>query len=381
MISKNEFPQDWKTVELGDICTVTYGDSLPTRERNDGEIPVYGSGGISGYHNDDLSHGPAIILGRKGSINNVNYVDSPFWAIDTTYYLEIVDKSRISLRYVYYFLKSFDLEQLNKAAAVPSLRKSDLVKIKIPVPSHEEQERIVSALDDAFESLDRVSELSQQIRDRGDELIGAISYRQFGTDDLPDEWEICELSEAVEYKSNLTTPKDTPDREFTLLDLEDVEPHTGRITGTKTVAGSEIGSSKRNFGSDDILYCKLRPYLNKVVCPDFEGVASSELLALEPKEGFLKEYVAYFLRSPAVWQRAESLMKGANHPRINKGDLLSFAIPKPPLEEQERIVALLDGLTGVTGRSISSATQIADYAGELRGSLLQQAFTGQLLRD
>ncbi|WP_318569557.1 N-6 DNA methylase [Salinigranum marinum] len=213
------------------------------------------------------------------------------------------------------------------------------------------------------------------------ELVRAISHFQTGDIATPDDWGACELREAVEYKSNLTTPSDTPDKEFTLLDLEDVESHTGRIIGTKQVVGSEIGSSKRQFGPGDILYCKLRPYLNKVVCPDFEGVASSELLVLEPKEGFLKQYIAYFLRSPTVWRQAESLMKGANQPRISKSDLLSFTIPKPPLDEQEHIVNLLDRATGHTEGSETNAVQVRDYTEELRESLIHHAVNGQLLRD
>jgi len=405
MIEEQTLPDDWSVVRFDEIiesslygCNPTYGEDVegvpflrisditPDGKLKQQELPKKADVDREDAEKYGLEFGD-VVVARSGSVGQ-SYVYNPQHGemVYASYLIRFsLDVEQVFPKFIKMYFQSpmywRQVHRNSRAATQPNLNAGEIKDFVVPLPPIDEQERIVSLLDDALASLDRVADLSEQVDDLADEFINAISHIQFEQSSTPSEWGSCELDEAVEYKSNLTTPNETPDQEFTLLDLEDVEPHTGRITGTKQVDGSEIGSSKREFGADDILYCKLRPYLNKVVCPDFEGVASSELLVLEPMDGFLKEYIAYFLRSPTVWRRAESLMKGANQPRINKTDLLSFILPKPPLDEQKGIVELLDGTTGSAGRAAANATQMDDYADELRESLLQQAFAGELLRD
>lgn len=403
MSEDEPLPDDWVLKPVSEVATINPRLSLPDRSdyayvpmdavdperhsitRFERREDMYS--GLSKFEAGDILVARITPCFENGNIVRVEEIpERDDYAVGSSEFV-VIRPVDIHPQYLFHYLNSPSVlawgeSKMSGAIGRERVKVSEFRnELTIPVPPIEEQERIVSVLDDAFASLDRVAELSKQVDDLADEFINTVSRLQFKQSSTPNEWNTCELGEAVKYKSNLTTPKETPDREFTLLDLEDVESHTGRITGTKQAKGSEIGSSKREFGTNDILYCKLRPYLNKVVCPEFEGVASSELLVLEPKDEFLKEYVAYYLRSPTVFRRAESLMKGANHPRINKTDLLSFSLPKPPLDEQERIVELLDAATGRAGGAAAKAAQSEDYADELRESLLHQAFTGDLLPE
>jgi type I restriction enzyme S subunit len=133
----------YETVELGDVCEFTYGESLIETKRKHGKIPVYGSNGIVGWHNKAITRGSTIIIGRKGSIGKVHFSPVPCYPIDTTYY---IDKTKIAcdLRWLYYLLLELDLTNLNKSAAVPGLNRNDAYEKKITLPPLTQQKRIAA---------------------------------------------------------------------------------------------------------------------------------------------------------------------------------------------------------------------------------------------
>ena len=111
-----------------------------------GNIPVYGSGGIMTYVDRSSYDKPTVLIPRKGSLGNLFYLEEPFWNVDTIFYTEI-DEEQVIPKFLYYFLKTAHLEDLNTAGGVPSLTQKVLNKVLIPVPSLEEQQRIVDILD------------------------------------------------------------------------------------------------------------------------------------------------------------------------------------------------------------------------------------------
>jgi len=133
---------EWKS--LKDVAKISNGKDHKIFK--DGSIPVYGSGGIMRYIDTSIYEEESVLIPRKGSIGNIFYVNEPFWTVDTIFYTKI-NIEIIIPKYFYYFLKTKDLKELNFAGGVPSLTKTVLDKIKIPIPSLEEQERIVKLLD------------------------------------------------------------------------------------------------------------------------------------------------------------------------------------------------------------------------------------------
>ena len=118
----------------------------------EGKIPVYGSGGKMNVYVDRYAYDkPTVLIPRKGSIENVFYVDEPFWNVDTIFYTEIDDKVIIP-KYFYYFIKNFDIAKLSTDSTRPSLTQEALNRINIALPPIEIQERVVQVLD-KFQSL------------------------------------------------------------------------------------------------------------------------------------------------------------------------------------------------------------------------------------
>ena len=130
------------------VCTLEYGASLPKKNRVDGPYPVMGSNGISGYHNQYLIEGPAIIVGRKGSAGEVTYCESNCFPIDTTYYVRLRDPGCTNIIYIYHLLKALDLQSLRGGAGIPGLNRSDVYAMhKLPLPPLDVQQELVAEIE------------------------------------------------------------------------------------------------------------------------------------------------------------------------------------------------------------------------------------------
>jgi type I restriction enzyme S subunit len=138
-----------------------------------------------------------------------------------------------------------------------------------------------------------------------------------------------------------TLPKNV--EEVWALNLDQIESHSGKVLAKLMLNRSEVGPSTYVFNKGTVLYCKLRPYLNKVVVADDDGVATTELVPLRCDESkVLPTYLAHFLRSAAFLAFATNVVAGAKMPRMVMSEFWSYPVPLPPLEEQHRIAAILD---------------------------------------
>jgi type I restriction enzyme S subunit len=141
-------PTNWPEVSLGDVCEFKYGKSLPEVARTGGPVPVFGSNGIVGQHDEALTNGPTIVIGRKGSFGEVKFSPRACWPIDTTYYVDGTS-TEADLRWLAYRLASLALNKLNRAAAVPGLNREDAYRKTLLLPPPSDQRRIAELLDRA----------------------------------------------------------------------------------------------------------------------------------------------------------------------------------------------------------------------------------------
>ncbi|CTM62639.1 restriction endonuclease subunit S [Streptococcus pneumoniae] len=125
--------KEWKVSKWNEILTIRNGKNQKQVEDADGKFPSYGSGGIMGYAKDWIVKKNSVIIGRKGNINKPILVRENFWNVDTAFGLEPV-LEKINSEYLFYFCQLYNFEKLNKAVTIPSLTKSDLLNISIPLP-------------------------------------------------------------------------------------------------------------------------------------------------------------------------------------------------------------------------------------------------------
>ncbi|HDW7095611.1 TPA: restriction endonuclease subunit S [Yersinia enterocolitica] len=127
-----EIPVGWDSQRLSNLAILHYGKALKKTERIEGPYPVYGSGGVTGSHNNYLVEGPSIIVGRKGSIGTLYWENRKFHPIDTVYYVD--NKEGIPLSYIYYLMKTLNLPGMNTDAAVPGLNRDNVYRLEVLKP-------------------------------------------------------------------------------------------------------------------------------------------------------------------------------------------------------------------------------------------------------
>lgn len=126
-------PRGWQSARLDDFMELAYGKALKSTDRIPGEIPVYGSGGVTGCHNESLVIGPSVIIGRKGTVGSLYWEDLPFFAIDTVFYV----RTTIPMTYCFYLLQTLGLTGMNTDAAVPGLNRGNVYRLMVPFPGAE----------------------------------------------------------------------------------------------------------------------------------------------------------------------------------------------------------------------------------------------------
>lgn len=137
-----------KRLKIKDLMNFLYGKPLKESERIEGEFPVVSSAGIQGTHKEYLVDGPGIVVGRKGNVGEVTWVDKCFWPIDTAYYIEIKPQYKhIPLKFMYYLLESTDFNRFSIATAVPGLNRDDALSVNVYLPSDKDIEMVLHQIE------------------------------------------------------------------------------------------------------------------------------------------------------------------------------------------------------------------------------------------
>lgn len=164
---------EWKEDVLGNVLEVKYGKDH--KKLADGQYPVYGSGGLMRYVDSKLYDGPSILIPRKGTLNNIMFVESPFWTVDTMFW-SIINTDKVDPKFLFYSICKRDFASMNVGSAVPSMTVNILNDIQISYPKNiEDQRRIASILS----SLDRKIELNNKINADLEEMAQAIFKNWF----------------------------------------------------------------------------------------------------------------------------------------------------------------------------------------------------------
>lgn len=144
-----KMPEEWKVGKLSNLITVKYGKDH--KKLDDGKYPVYGSGGIMRYVDKFLYDKESVLIPRKGTLNNVFYINEPFWSVDTMFYTEM--KKENIAKYVYFFVKGKDLNAMNAGSAVPSMTTEILNAIEVVIPSDEYLEKFENIVSPMFKQI------------------------------------------------------------------------------------------------------------------------------------------------------------------------------------------------------------------------------------
>lgn len=195
--------------------------------------------------------------------------------------------------------------------------------------------------------------------------------------ELPEGWIPTKLGDLISPSKEKVDPSQCPNASY--LGLEHVESHTGRIFGHGRAC--EAKSTKTLFRAGDVIYGKLRPYLNKVCIPDFDGVCSTDFLVFPAREELESRILMRFLLRPEVVEFASRHSTGVQLPRVNFGVLAELEFPLPPLAEQKRIVASVEQLLAHVNSAQEHLGCVPTLLKGFRHSVLAAACSGYLTAD
>ena len=289
-----------------------------------------------------------------------------------------------------YYSQTFQYKEqirarINMAVNQVSINQKQIGSIEFPLPPLTEQQRIVDRIESLFAKLDEAKEKAQTVVDGFEDRKAAIMHKAF-TGELTAEWRDANHVDFATWKempigNAITAVKDKYDPEKAqLLDvpyigLEHFEKGNGIIgKGNAT----DVKSLKTLFLKGDILYGKLRPYLDKHDVAPFDGMCSTDILVYRAERNNSAFFFNYLMSQPDFIRYANSTAKGINLPRTSEKEISAYKIKLPLPEEQERIVQMVDVLLGAEKQAKEAAEHVIDQIDAMKKSILARAFRGEL---
>ena len=293
-----------------------------------------------------------------------------------------LDLNRIDPRWIHWQTKmrSFweKCDDLSRGTSGKNRIKPELfLTINIPLPPLTEQRRIVTHIESLAARVNEALHLREEADSETEKFIASVTNQLFT--ELSEKYNPIAIGKTFTFRQDLIRPTDGKSGKIRFIGLQHVESNTGRRIGEDALYAEQLTGRKFYFSPGEIVYGYLRPYLNKVWIADCEGVCSVDQYVIRPNEKIIDtKYLAYFMRSPAFLHKAIEMTHNLLLPRLRTGLLESILIPVPPLDEQRRIVAYLDGLQAKINALRELQSQSQEELDALLPSVLDKAFRGEL---
>lgn len=277
---------------------------------------------------------------------------------------------KINNLYVYYYTLSnefnYNLIENSSSTTLPIINKSRMGELTIPIAPLKEQKRIVDKIENLFEKLDKVKELIEEARDDFKKRKSAIVYKiinKFSNEKI-------KLKDCIIF---ITDKKEPVDGDV-YIGLENMGKSTGIIEYS---VAENVKSTKTKFNKGDILYGRLRPYLDKHDVADRSGVCSTDILVMRANEKFEPRYIDYILGTLELIRYANENSSGINLPRVSAKVLGEYKIPKIEFDKQKKVVKILNTIFEHEDK-IEELTALEEQIELIKKSILAKAFRGKL---
>lgn len=373
------FTEPWEQRKFKEVLTVSSGRDY--KHLNEGDIPVYGTGGYMLSVDGALSwENDAIGIGRKGTIDKPYILKAPFWTVDTLFYS--IPKQDFDLNFVFDLFQIIDWKLKDESTGVPSLSKTTIDKTQVWVPSYEEQvaigctlatfDNLITLHQRKLEHLKKLkSGLLQKMFPKDGETIPEVRFPGFTGD-----WEqrkLGELMESMEYGLNASATQF--DGENRYLRITDIDDETRKYTGTNPVSPDVNLEKAENYAlrEGDILFARTGASVGKTYKyqkEDGKVYFAGYLIRgrLKPKENVDFIYQQTLTAEFSKFVKATSQRSG--QPGVNANEYSRYSVWAAPMEEADRVGSLFEELD----RRYTLHQRKLDHLKRLKQGLLQQMF-------
>ena len=397
----DRLPQGWKWAKLGDVCEIVSGSTPKTN------VAAYWNGTITWITPTDMGQLPtkyirssqrtitqtgyascstklipagAVVMSTRAPIGHLGIASVPLCTNQGC--KTFVPGVDVDTEFLYFSLLIHmeDIQALGSGSTFQEVSKTKLSKFEICLPPLSEQKRIAALLNQQMAYVEKARKAAEEMLEAAQALPGAFLRQVFPAhgDVLPAGWKLRCLCDLCTYDRKTVTPSNPLAQTLAYIGLENVESNSGRIMlNTGDSSSGQVKGNSYRFDARHVLYGKLRPYLNKVVLPEFSGRCSTELIPLLPGP-IDREYLAWYLRRPETVYYAMRSKTGSRMPRTDMKAFMQMPVLLPPLTEQKRIAALLKEQMAYVETVRMSTREQLDAINALPAALLRRAFAGTL---
>lgn len=394
----------WPLVRSDELIELKYGKGLRTQEREPGSVPVYGTNGPCGWHNKALSKGPGIILGRKGQGPlGVEWSKSPFWVIDTAYYVA-PKTDAINLKFYYYLIKYIGLNHLKDGTSNPSLSRNTFGALLLPHPPLLEQRAIAHVLG----AIDNKIELNHRMNETLESIAQALFVSWFVNFDpvraraegrpielppefdelFPDEFMDSELGEipmgwdvttiGQKLKTFLGGTPSRRNEEFwcngTIPWINSGMVNEFRITQPKELI-TELGMKKsatKLLPKRTTVLAITGATLGQVSLLEIDTCVNQSVIGILESKEFPSEFIYFWIKEKI--EHLVSLQTGGAQQHINKKNVDSFKLLIPTLPLLKKFEHIVRPLFNRISNNLFESFQLA----RIRDTLLPKLISGQI---
>lgn len=353
---------NWRNGELGNFITLKRGFDLPQQKREDGQVPIFSSSGITGTHSTAMVNAPGVITGRYGTIGEVFYAAEDFWPLNTTLFVE--DFHGNDAEFIYYFLKTLEWSKFTSASAVPGINRNTVHKETVSLPDIETQRRIASTLSMLDEKIKTNTEINDNLRQQAAALFANFYNRAETEVGFTDIIQILgggtpKTGESSYWNGNVPffTPKDVG------------SPYT--LATEKTITEEGLAHCNSRLYPINTVFVTARGTVGKVGLPGVPMAMNQSCYALVGKD--THQLLVYFYTLKAV-DRLKHKASGAVFDAITTRDFESEIIMKLSDDDEK---AFLDVAQPIYQAVLSNSIENLELAA-LRDSLLPKLMSGEI---
>jgi type I restriction enzyme S subunit len=394
-----EIPSHWEVKRLKRLAKICNGQDHKNVWDINGDYPIIGTGGVFGNANNYLHKGPSVILGRKGTIDKPQFIDFPFWSVDTAYYTDIY--SNTNPKYFYYLCTTINFDLHKYGSAVPSMTQEVLSQILFVIPNDiNEQTAIATYLDRKTSEIDNLIANKKRLLELYEEEKTAIinqavtkgidanvKMKNSGIEwlgEVPEHWEVKKLKYVAKINPTKNTTWKNSNKEVVFLPMEKVS-ETGDIDCEIKKTISELWNGFTYFEKNDVIVAKITPcfengkaaFLNHLETEI--GFGSTEFHVLRANEEIFSNYLFYITRSELFMKIGEAFMTGAaGQKRVPTSFISEFYFSIPPLDKQQSIVHHIETECNRIDAKIAKTKKLIDLLTEYRTALISEVVTGKI---
>ena len=373
----------WPCFELEKVCNVEYGTRV-VRKKDQGTLyPVYGGGGKT-FSVDHINRSDRVVIARFAmSAQCTRIVDGEFFLNDSGLTISPLSVELIRQDFLDWYVLGLNetIYALGRGTAQRNLDMDAFRKIVVSVPAIPEQQRIVAILDQAFADIEKARANAEKNLKNARELFDSYLNQVFSQ--RGEGWVEKPLGDVI-CKTHTKDPRKNPELKFLYVDVSSVSNTTLEITEATELLGKDAPSRARRVISEgNVIFATVRPTLKRIaIVPNrLDGeICSTGYFVFETSDELNNRYLYYFLQSYCFMGEMEKLQSGASYPAVNDSQVKQTIIKYPSITEQQSIVVSMDKLSKQVQQLEKGYQEKLDSLEELKKSLLQKAFSGELTK-